>query len=66
MNDENKKVNSKNINETAFKEQLSIILFSNLVFKHENIRLFIEINITIFRIMLLVSNQAIECRLFKC
>ena len=30
---------SRNINVTAFKEQLSITLFSNLVFKHENIRL---------------------------
>ena len=34
--------NSKNINVTAFKEQLSITLFSNLVFKHENIRLLID------------------------
>ena len=30
-----KMVNSKNINVTSFKEQLSITLFSNLVFKHE-------------------------------
>ena len=41
-NDKNKTGNSKNINETAFKEQLSITLFSNLVFKHENIRLLID------------------------
>ena len=34
--------NSKNVNVTAFKEQLSITLFSNLVFKHENIRLLID------------------------
>ena len=34
--------NSKNINVTAFKEQLSITLFSNLVFKHENIWLLID------------------------
>ena len=34
--------NSKNINVTAFKEQLSITFFSNLVFKHENIRLLID------------------------
>ena len=34
--------NSKNINATAFKEQLSITFFSNLVFKHENIRLLID------------------------
>ena len=34
--------NSKNINLTAFKEQLSITFFSNLVFKHENIRLLID------------------------
>ena len=34
--------NSKNINITAFKEQLSITFFSNLVFKHENIRLLID------------------------
>ena len=33
---------SKNINVTAFKEQLSVTLFSNLVFKHENIRLLID------------------------
>ena len=33
---------NKNINVTAFKEQLSITLFSNLVFKHENIRLLID------------------------
>ena len=34
--------NSKNINVTAFKEQSSITLFSNLVFTHENIRLLID------------------------
>ena len=34
--------NSKNINITGFKEQLSITFFSNLVFKHENIRLLID------------------------
>ena len=34
--------NSKNIDVTAFKEQLSITFFSNLVFKHENIRLLID------------------------
>ena len=34
--------NSKSINVTAFKEQLSITFFSNLVFKHENIRLLID------------------------
>ena len=34
--------NSKNINVTAFKEQLSITFFSNLVFKHENIRELID------------------------
>ena len=34
--------NSKNINVTAFKEQISITLFSNLMFKHENIRLLID------------------------
>ena len=34
--------NSKNINVTAFKKQLSITLFSNLVFKLENIRLLID------------------------
>ena len=34
--------NSKNINEATFKKQLSITLFSNLVFKHENIRLLID------------------------
>ena len=33
---------SKNIKVTAFKEQLSITLFSNLVLKHENIRLMID------------------------
>ena len=42
FSDKNKNGNSKNINETAFKEQLSITLFSNLVFKHENIRLLID------------------------
>ena len=41
-NDKNKNGNSKNINETALKEQLSIILFSNLGFKLENIRLLID------------------------
>ena len=41
-NDENKNGNSKNINVTAFKEQLSITLFLNCVFKHENIRLLID------------------------
>ena len=56
----------KTLTKQLLTEQLSITLFSNLVFKHENIRLLIEINITIFRIMLLVSNQAIECCLFKC
>ena len=34
--------NSKNVNVAAFKEQLSITLFSNLVFKHESIRLLID------------------------
>ena len=34
--------NSKSINITAFKEQVSITFFSNLVFKHENIRLLID------------------------
>ena len=34
--------NSKNINVTSFKEQLSMTFFSNLVFKHENIRLLID------------------------
>ena len=34
--------NSKNINITAFKEQVSITFFSNLVFKHGNIRLLID------------------------
>ena len=48
--------NSKNINVTAFKKQLSITFFLNLVFKHD----------TVFRIMLLVSNHAIECCLCKC
>ena len=41
-NDKNKNGNSKNINETALKEQLSITLFSNLGFKLENIRLLID------------------------
>ena len=41
-NDENKNGNSKNINETALKERLSIVLSSNLVLKHENIRLLID------------------------
>ena len=34
--------NSKKINIAALKEQLSIALFSNLVFKHENIGLLID------------------------
>ena len=34
--------NSKNINEATFKKQLSITLFSDLVFKHENIKLLID------------------------
>ena len=34
--------NSKNINVIAFKEQLSITLFSNLIFKHENFRFLID------------------------
>ena len=34
--------NRKNINETGFKEQLFITLFSNLVFRHENIRLLLQ------------------------
>ena len=41
-NDANKNVNSKNINITAFEEQLSITLFSNLVLKHKNIGLLID------------------------
>ena len=47
--------NSKNVNVTAFKEQLSITLFSNLVFKHGNIRLLIDLqyfkSCCLFRIM---------------
>ena len=39
---ETKNGNSKNIKVGAYKEQLFITLFSNLVFKHENIRLLIE------------------------
>ena len=42
VNDESDNGSSKNINVTAFKEQLTITLFSNLVFKHENIRLLID------------------------
>ena len=41
-NDESKNDNSKNINVTAFMEQLSITMFSNLVFKHANIGLLID------------------------
>ena len=41
-NDESKNGNSKNINVTAFKEQLSIVLFKNSLFRHENTRLLID------------------------
>ena len=41
-NDENNMVTVKTLTKQTFKKQLSITLFSDLVFKHENIKLLID------------------------
>ena len=64
-NDERKNDNSKNINATAFKEHLSLILFSNLYCLNMKILGYWYINVKVIRIKSEPGGSSCKCWLQK-